>query len=278
MRDLYVDDNISGSQDIDEGLDFYLFIKTLMLQGSFELRKWHSSSDKLSDYIQEYEKLYFGNTEIHTNTENMKETTKILGITWNKKVDKLIFNIKDLICEALRNDVVTKREVLKTVSSIYDPLGTMSFAVINLKLFFQEVCSLKCDWDAPLSSEFNTRWKQCLTSLMGTEEISQPRHYLEMFDVKNVTKIELHGFSDASERAYAVVFLRFILRDSEIRTQFVASKTKVVPLKKNGQKSTIPRLELMACLILSKLVKVISNSLHGVYDVSRQLFLDHQFR
>ena len=59
-RDLYMDDSITGTQDISEAFDFYIFIKTLMLEGGFDLRKWHSNSSKLREAVREYEELYFG--------------------------------------------------------------------------------------------------------------------------------------------------------------------------------------------------------------------------
>ena len=39
---------------------------------------------------------------------------------------------------------------LKTVSSIYDPLGLLSPAVVSLKMLFQEVCTHKIAWGTPL--------------------------------------------------------------------------------------------------------------------------------
>ena len=51
----------------------------------------------------------------------------------------------------------------------------------------------------------------------------------------------------------------------------VASKTKVVPLgkrKTNGDEISVPKLELMACVLLSKLVKTVRSSLEGVYTIS----------
>ena len=68
---------------------------------------------------------------------------------------------------------------------------------------------------------------------------------------KKVRKVEIHGFSDASERAYAsVVYLRVAYESGEIEIKFIASKSKVCPIKSQS----IPRLELLGALLLSKLV------------------------
>jgi len=66
-----------------------------------------------------------------------------------------------------------------------------------------------------------------------------------------VTSIQLHGFSDASEEAYAgVVYLRLESSDGRVHTTPVVSKTKVAPIKR----LSIPRLELCGAQVLVKLL------------------------
>ena len=73
-----------------------------------------------------------------------------------------------------------------------------------------------------------------------------------MLDLKDVEIIELHGFSDASLKAYAaVICIRFELKDDSHCVHFVASKTKINPIER--QNLTIPKLELMACVLLNQL-------------------------
>ena len=78
---------------------------------------------------------------------------------------------------------------------------------------------------------------------------------------------QLHGFSDASERAYAgVVYLRLVDTNGRIHTSFVIAKTKVAPIKK----LTIPRLELCGARLLAQLLhhckKVFKFSLEDCTD------------
>ena len=73
---------------------------------------------------------------------------------------------------------------------------------------------------------------------------------------KDVTPVclELHGFSDTSEHAYAaVLYLRTISNDGKVVTRLVASTTGVAPTKKQS----IPRLELLGALILTRLVNTV---------------------
>ena len=65
------------------------------------------------------------------------------------------------------------------------------------------------------------------------------------------TSVELHGFSDASEEAYAgVVYIRLINSSGRVHTTLVMSKTRVAPVKR----LSIPRLELCGAQLLTKLL------------------------
>ena len=49
-------------------------------------------------------------------------------------------------------------------------------------------------------------------------------------------EIQIHGFSDASNRAYAaVLYLRSVYTDGRILVRIVASKSKVAPIKKQSE-------------------------------------------
>ena len=61
----------------------------------------------------------------------------------------------------------------------------------------------------------------------------------------------LHGFSDASEQAYAAVFyLHVEHEDGNIQTTFISSNTKVAPMKRLN----IPQLELCGAQLLAQLL------------------------
>ena len=119
----------------------------------------------------------------------------------------------------------------------------------------QELCFMKIDWDVSLAIEFVNKWKKVLFESLQRDTICSSRHYLRGFDLNEIREIQLRGFSDTSLKAYAaVIFLRFILIDGSIFTSLVSLKTKVSPIKK--QKLSVPRLELLACLLFTKLLKM----------------------
>ncbi|XP_048576431.1 uncharacterized protein LOC125558945 [Nematostella vectensis] len=81
-------------------------------------------------------------------------------------------------------------------------------------------------------------------------------------------KVQIHGFADASRKAYcAVVYLVYDVR-GERQVRLLCSKTRVAPLKE----MTIPRLELMAALILARLVSHVKEALGTLIEVEREVY------
>ena len=72
--------------------------------------------------------------------------------------------------------------------------------------------------------------------------------------------VNLLGFGDASRVAYgAVVYVR---RDS-VKVSLWTGKCCVAPVKL----TTVPRLELLACVLLSKLIVSVKRALAGLLNV-----------
>jgi len=71
--------------------------------------------------------------------------------------------------------------------------------------------------------------------------------------------LEIHGFADASNRAYAaVMYLRVGHSSNDFRISLICAKTKVAPVKT----LSIPRLELNAVVLLNRLLAWAMRSLH----------------
>jgi len=100
---------------------------------------------------------------------------------------------------------------LKVSAKIFDPLGFLSPIIIGAKLLFQQVCISKVEWDQSLEGETLSKWNQLLR------------------------EFEL---------------LRMCYEGCSVEISFVASKTRVAPLKKQS----IPQLELMGATLLARLL------------------------
>ena len=107
-------------------------------------------------------------------------------------------------------------------------------------------------WDDRLDGSLLEEWVRLEMDLVTLSQIRVPRCYY--IHKQDPILQELHGFSDASEQAYAaVVYLRSVYSDGEVIIQIVASKTRMATLK--GQ--TIPRLESLRATILARLINTV---------------------
>ena len=142
--------------------------------------------------------------------------------------------------------MTTRRNVLKIIASIYDPIGIISPVVVLFKILFQKISLLKGEWGSDLNPELASQWKKLL-NLLREMTFTVPRFYFSYFN--SATVFDLHAFSDASKRAYATVIY---LSNGE-SSILVLSKTKVAPI----QPVSIPRLELLSCLLLAESVQIV---------------------
>ena len=168
--------------------------------------------------------------------------TPRLGIEWNTTTDHFHLTITDLPPV----DCITKRVLVSDIAKTFDVLGWFSPTIIKVKILMQRLWELKVDWDDPLSPDIHDAWLQWRSEFYDKH---LPRCYFP--DAVNIVAVELHGFCDASERAYAgVVYLRMIDSTGDVHLSIVTSKTKVAPIKR----LTIPRLELCGAHLLTQLL------------------------
>ena len=256
LRDIYMDDSITGAQTKAATFEFYKHVKELMLKGGFELRKWVCNDEEVQKKILQSEQ------EVYNIADCIQKTDmKVLGMSFKPKEDNYIFSIEKVVIDALNFDgPITKRHIVSVTARYYDPVGILSPITIRFKFLIQEACMLKLAWDDDVGEELRKKWRQLLLDCADFQPIVMKRNYLGDWNLSDVSDIQLHGFADASGKAYAsVVYLRFTLNNGEIITAFVSSKTKVAPIKK----ITLPRLELMGCVILVALIRVV---LHAFTD------------
>ena len=146
----------------------------------------------------------------------------------------------------------TKRHIVSTISKVFDPIGIVSPVTIRFKIFLQDLHNAKINWNSYVTDELLKQWVDITTSIRNSAPITINRYYFR--DISGTMKEwRLHGFCDASTRAYAaVVYLQCITNDDQ-RVAFVASKTRVAPIKE----CSIPRLELLGALLLARLINTV---------------------
>ena len=105
------------------------------------------------------------------------------------------------------------------------------------------------DWDDEVPDALRLAHKQWREELPLLASVQLPRCY---FRAAATTSIQLHGFCDASQTAYAaVVYIRATYAHNQPSCQLVAAKTRVAPIKQR----TIPELELCGAVLLTELLE-----------------------
>jgi len=98
--------------------------------------------------------------------------------------------------------------------------------VVQFKILFQELWLLDLGWDTELPPKIADWWNKCRNDLHILRDLRLPR-----FVQNNEDHIELHGFSDASIKAYsAVIYSRVVRADGTVSVLLIAGKTRVTPL------------------------------------------------
>lgn len=241
--DFYVDDLLSGANTKEETLLIRNELINLLNTASLQLRKWASNDPSL---------LYgLDNSQEHSIIEfNCSENLKTLGVHWNAVLDTL--NYKS---NSAQINVATKRNVLSTIASIFDPLGLISPVVVKGKLFMQTLWKADLHWDDRLPKLLQVDWKEFTQELSSLDLISVPRNLL--IDSFNPDEIELHGFADASKSAYGAAIYVRSLSIQGVSSNLLCAKFRITPIKV----VTIPRLELCAAVLLAKLMAKVQGSI-----------------
>ncbi|XP_054713437.1 uncharacterized protein LOC129222899 [Uloborus diversus] len=237
----YVDDLLCGAASVGEARSIIPEMIKFMESGGFPLRKWSCNYPEVIENLPDHMR---ASTDTHSFQNDVNQ--KVLGLEWNGTKDSL------RVRAVLTEHVNSKRQLLSVIAKTYDPLGLIAPATIKLKIMLQEIWKTKIGWDDSLPHYLLEEWQIFQSQSFVLQDISAPR-YLQC---AKATTIELHGFSDASTKAYAaVVYIRAI--SETVRVSFVAAKTRVAPV----QTLTLPRLELCGALLLAELVNTIKKTL-----------------
>ena len=267
LKGLFVDDLSTGGETVDKAYEIYQQAKQVMKEGNFNLRKWNSNSKELIERIRtsegevttrgsdpklsEEDQSYVQSC-IGLSAEN--ETVKILGLLWNSSSDEICYDFTE-ITELAKTIPATKRSLLKLTAKIFDPLGILSVFTVKMKAMFQSLCVQKVAWDEELQGSARLEFNAFLFKLQQLSKVRIPRC---LFNELSIRSFQIHGFSDASEQAYAcVVYLRTEYENGQVDCRIIASKARVAPIKQ----VTIPKLELMGALLLAELMHTIRNVL-----------------
>ncbi|GFW18327.1 integrase_H2C2 domain-containing protein [Trichonephila clavipes] len=172
---------------------------------------------------------------------------------WCGNLPKISSNLQEI--EQQRPTSFTKRMVLSTIARIFDPLGLLGPIITWAKIFMQRLWLLELGWSDELPFKEEKEWRRFIDSLKVVNNISIDRCIV----IHREESIELHAFSDASEKVYgSSIYLKSISALGEVKVCLVTSKSRVSPLKQ----ISIPRLELCGAVLAAKLMKNVKEALN----------------
>ncbi|VEN35931.1 unnamed protein product, partial [Callosobruchus maculatus] len=250
-HDFYVDDMLTGASTIEDAAALAKGVTDVLRQGGFELRKFYSNNREALKYVTDDQ------SDVSTKVIEFGagDNAKTLGLIWCPTSDHLMYSIRS----NLENEKITKRTILSNISQIFDPLGLLGPCIISAKMLLQSIWLERLNWDESLPHHLHTWWSSFRQELPLLNEIKINRFVLS----RKPKRIEMHGFCDASEKAYgACIYLRTEDYNGVFHVELLVSKTKVAPLKT----ITLPRLELSGVLILSRLATSVSSALRVKID------------
>ncbi|GFU46260.1 integrase_H2C2 domain-containing protein [Trichonephila clavipes] len=188
-----MDDILSGSESIEEVIELQHQLIEMFKIAVLHLHKWCGNLPEITSNLQEYAFLE-------------SDETKALGIIWNLKLGCFLFRI-----EQPRPTSFTKRMVLSTIARIFDPLGLLGPIITWAKIFMQRLWLLELGWRDELPFKEEKEWRRFIDSLEAVNNISIDRCIV----IHRAESIELHAFSEASEKAYgSSIYLKSISADT----------------------------------------------------------------
>ncbi len=265
LENFYVDDLLKSLCSEDKAIDVVSKLRQLLELGGFRLTKWVSNSVKVMENIPEQER-----------AKGVKDlscplpTERALGVQWLTDEDQLGIRVNK------KQAPLTRRGLLSTMSSVYDPLGFVAPCIVLAKKIFQAECRTRKGWDDELETDHASQWVKWQEELPALEEFQLPRCLVPP-SFGPIAEARIHHFSDASLEAYgAVSYLRLINTEDQVHCAFLMAKSRLAPIKT----MSIPRLELSAAVVAVQMDRMLRTELRiplkeSVFHTDSQVVLQY---
>lgn len=244
-RHFYVDDGLMSLPSDTEAISLLKRTQASLAESNLRLHKIVSNSPAvMKAFPPEDHAVSVQDLDL---SEESTVLQRSLGLCWEIASDAFTFQV------SVGDKPFTRRGVLSTINSVFDPLGLASPVTVQGRALLRELTSDTSDWDAPLPEEKRSEWVTWRDSLLELKELHIPRTYTPD-SLTKARRLELCVFSDASTKAIgAVAYLRAIDEDGNSHVGFVLGKAKLAP----QCKPTIPRLELCGAVLAVEMAELI---------------------
>ena len=248
-KDFYVDDRLKSVPSATQASTLITSTKSLLANGRFNLNKFVSNSKEVIEGIPK-EQRASGIKELDL-TKDVFPIERALGVKWCVQSDALQFRVE------LKDRPLTRRGILASVSSIYDPLGLAAPFLLKGKQILQDLCKNQAAWDKKVPDSIQTRWEKRRRELHALAQLKIRRCY-KPDNFSEPKSMELHSFSDVSINGYGQCSYLIMVNDRDkVQCSLVMAKSRVTPIKP----VTVPRLELTAAVVSIKISSFLEKQL-----------------
>lgn len=199
---------------------------------------------------------------------------EVLGMWWYTERDTFTYRVSKnpkLMAILNLNYRPTKREVLRMVMTVFDPLGLIAHFLEYIKTLLQDMWRKQMQWDDKLDNDLFAKWLTWTRLLPQIETVEIPRCYITNSSNKRSQAVQVHVFVDAGEKAYAAAAYVRTRCNENVQVMLICAKSRVAPLKA----LSIPRLELEAAVLGTRLANSICEK-HSIVFTSIHFWSDSQ--
>ena len=213
---------VSGVDQESQAIQYYRLSRGIMQDANMNLQQWSSNSTELSCLVHE------------DSTGSQRKTCGVLGLKWNLEEDTIQLQQKPVTLP--EEKPCTKRQVLSSLSSVFDPIGFISPVVVPGKVFVSTLWQKQYEWDEILPVDLQEQYHKIEGEIESATNLSFKRH----LDFDKTLPVEMHVFCDASPNVAAACCVYFIQND---KVEFISSKFKIASTK---FQRTVPQWEMVA--------------------------------
>ena len=172
-EDSYVDDILSGAENVEEAWELYQQLKEMMLKGGFHLAKVMSNSSEFMSKVPEEDRAPLIQKAINGG-EDKVGTHSALGASWDPVSDSLVFTFLDKF-EEPKKGIFTRRVILSQGSRVFDPSGLIAPAMLQVKLILRECAEVaQGSWDAVMPENLVKKFLVWRKEIMEQSQVTIP--------------------------------------------------------------------------------------------------------
>ena len=250
MKDIYVDDNMSGNASEQSRNQTTDQLVLALEKGGFSLKGFTFSREDPPSHLSED-----------------GVSVSVAGMKWYSKDDELSLKGPDLNFGKKNRgrkslDVVddiperlTRRDCVSKVAEIFDPTGRITPLTSGLKLDLNQLTLRNLDWDDCIPEDLRQIWKSNFEMMQEIKHIRFKRAVVP--DDAVSTDVELICSGDASSVMVCVgIYARFRQPHGKYSCQLIFGRSKVVP-----KDMSVTRAELLASSVNAATSHVVKKSL-----------------